>query len=191
MRPPFPPMPLPMNKGPAPDTAGSLDHASRGSSVSLPPTVFGWQETAANFGAPVPRPAGASIWGGFSASGHQSTARSTLSTHSIQVARLAVTSLWRSRTAHSPLRFPCHSRAFRWGGQFVLLDANGDGRMELIYAVNNSETLGLTLFTAECRDGSWTLVRDHKTEQGPAAWGSAPLSGVDADGTAWWISSWV
>jgi|GEM_PF-1527668 len=71
-----------------------------------------------------------------------------------------------------------------WGGMFCPLDVDADGRMDLIYAVNNGGKLGLTLFKATERAGRWTLVREGAVNgAGPnnLLWGGGLLA-LDADG---------
>ncbi|GEN08365.1 RHS repeat-associated core domain-containing protein [Myxococcus fulvus] len=71
-----------------------------------------------------------------------------------------------------------------WGGTFCPLDVDADGRMDLVYAVNNGGKLGLTLFKATLRDGRWTLVREGPVNgAGPdnLLWGGRLLA-LDADG---------
>ncbi|MFY2557056.1 RHS repeat-associated core domain-containing protein [Corallococcus terminator] len=71
-----------------------------------------------------------------------------------------------------------------WGGSFCPLDIDADGRMDLVYAVNNGGKLGLTLFKATERDGQWTLVREGAVNGvGPdnLLWGGRLLA-LDADG---------
>lgn len=73
-----------------------------------------------------------------------------------------------------------------WGGIFCPLDVDADGRMDLVYAVNNGGKLGLTLFKATERNGRWTLVREGPVNgAGPdnLIWGGRLLAlDVDGDG---------
>ncbi|QDE88948.1 hypothetical protein BHS06_08175 [Myxococcus xanthus] len=73
-----------------------------------------------------------------------------------------------------------------WGGIFCPLDVDADGRMDLVYAVNNGGKLGLTLFKATERNGGWTLVREGPVNgAGPdnLIWGGRLLAlDVDGDG---------
>ncbi|MFY1829326.1 RHS repeat-associated core domain-containing protein, partial [Myxococcus fulvus] len=71
-----------------------------------------------------------------------------------------------------------------WGGTFCPLDVDADGRMDLVYAVNNGGKLGLTLFKSIRRDGRITLVREGAVNgAGPdnLLWGGRLLA-LDADG---------
>lgn len=73
------------------------------------------------------------------------------------------------------------------GGQLVTLDANGDGRTEIVYATDQEDKLSLTLFVAEFGDGQWTMQPVDVGGAGPAgllAGGQLLAGDIDGDGLA-------
>ena len=72
-----------------------------------------------------------------------------------------------------------------WGGDFLPMDVNGDGSIDIVYATENGGDLGLTVFFATQIEGSWTLVAGPLNGAGPSgltAGGTLLSLDVDGDG---------
>jgi RHS repeat-associated protein len=75
----------------------------------------------------------------------------------------------------------------QFGGQLLPMDVNGDGCIDLVYAVDNNGDLGLTVFTAVLADGQWSLQAGPINGAGPPgiqSGGSLFSMDVDGDGMA-------
>ncbi|WP_198117056.1 RHS repeat-associated core domain-containing protein [Massilia rhizosphaerae] len=165
------------------------------SGQALPPTTFTWQDGAANFGTAVAFDVGQIQWGGTllpmdidgdgrvdfvnAYAGPENDLRMT-----IFPARADGT--FGTPVAVAPPGLP-------YGGQFVTLDANGDGLTELVYAIGNDGALGLTLFTPKQANGTWTLEPGPLHGAGHASiepGATVIAADVDGDGMADLVFSW-
>src|SRR5262249_52240013 len=73
----------------------------------------------------------------------------------------------------------------QYGGVLLPMDVNGDGCIDLVYALDNDRALGLTVLTAGLVDGQWTFVAGPVNGGfvGSLPWGGTLLSmDVDGDG---------
>ncbi|WP_217589011.1 RHS repeat-associated core domain-containing protein [Burkholderia sp. GbtcB21] len=159
-----------------------------GQGVALPPTKFDWLEATANFGPATQLDIDSLQWGGsflpmdIDGDGHVDFVNAYS-----DGGKLAMQIFLANRTGGFDGPFDVPPTGLRYGGQLVALDANGDGRMELVYAANNNGSLGLTLFVSALQDGNWTLVPGPMNSAGPSdlkAGGILVAADVDGDGLA-------
>ncbi|HLT39765.1 MAG TPA: FG-GAP-like repeat-containing protein, partial [Enhygromyxa sp.] len=158
--------------------------------VALPATRFAWQDAAPGiFAAPVSFDSAQANAGGqlipidvngdgcvdflYACAGPQRQLQLTL--FMAQPGQFALS---------SPITIPVTDLLF--GGSLLPMDVNGDGCVDLVYAVDDNGALGLTLFLANRQpDGSWTLVQGPANGAGPSGvvFGSQLLSlDIDGDG---------
>lgn len=162
---------------------------------TLPPTTFAWQDAAANLGAASPLDVGQIEWGGtllpmdIDGDGRVDFVNAYAGPDGDL--RLTIFPAQADGTFGAPITVP--PTGLPYGGQLVTLDADGDGLTELVYAIDNGDTLGLTLFTPAPANGAWTLVPGPLNGAGPAGMPAAATviaADVDGDGMADLVLSW-
>lgn len=159
-----------------------------GQGTALPPTMFDWQEAAANFGPAAPLAMSSLQWGGtFLPMDIDGDGQVDFVNAYSSNGKLAMQIFLANRAGGFDGPFDIPPTGLEYGGQLVALDANGDGKMELVYAANNDGSLGLTLFVPTLQHGKWTLVPGPVNGAGPtglAMGGTLVALDVDGDGLA-------
>jgi len=152
--------------------------------ISLPATAFNWQDAAGNYNPATPLDISGIQWGGSFipmdvngngcvdfVNGYSNNGTLFLNIYFAQ----ADGSFSKATTINT---------GFAYGGQLIALDANGDGKMELVYAMQRNNKLCLVLYTAQESNGSWTLAPGPLQTTLLAYGGKLTAADVDGDGLA-------
>ncbi len=160
-----------------------------GTGAALPATTMTWQGTAAGLGPAAPLDTADIDWGGtllpMDVNGDGLVDFVNVYAGPDNVLAMSVFIAQPDGTFAPPVTasYP----GLYYGGQTLALDANGDGRSEIVYAADADGTLSLTLFVAASQDGRWTMVPIRPGGAGPAglvSGGTLVAGDVDGDGLA-------
>lgn len=150
---------------------------------ALPSTTFSWQDAACNYQPSTTIPTQNISWGGtfmpmdINGNGTVDFVNAYSDTNGNLSFNIYLSQLNGKFSDPIPV-----STTLLYGGEFIPLDANGDGKMELVYATGDNNALCLTLFTATPSNGSWTLTQGSTQTTSQSYGGNLMAADVDGDG---------
>jgi RHS repeat-associated protein len=154
----------------------------------LPATSFGWQDTLSGvFQAPSSAVPTTFNWSGsYYAADLNGDGYVDLLNVSESGGKIQFTAWFSDNSTFSPaagVPVPT-SVSYHSDGQFLLMDVNGDGAMDVVYASESSGQLALTVFISSGSGSGWTLTAGAPGAAGPGniPYGNVYALDVDGDG---------
>ncbi|MCW3466403.1 RHS repeat-associated core domain-containing protein [Chitinophaga nivalis] len=153
--------------------------------TALFPTTFSWQDAGCNYNAATTIPTSGIDWGGLfipiDLTGNGSL--DFVNAYSDSSNNLNLNIYLSQLNGKFSDAIPVQTN-LQFGGLFIPLDANGDGKNELVYATQDNDNLALTLFTAQSSGNSWTLSPGTTQTTNLSFGGDLLAADVDGDGLA-------